>query len=288
MAILAYSSKQVRAVEAAMGGRIPKELMKAPRAAMKSYLRERFQQRSARLAETEAILAKARAPMVEMLGQDKRTIAARKELHKLFAGRPGKAPAKRVHSKIEARIVTGSNLVIKVPPYDSADQDAAGTAQGSGHSDSGTYTLNANSNGWAWAAVIENFLATADNPSQRFAALVDYDYNWFDWSALATAHNDGATHIWIWGFTENRWVYQSGQALDPSWSDGTGWYESHGSGGDGSWQSGTEAIEAYFPAFGNHWYQAWVWSGASCDSSAYSGASLGQNMTVPYMVLGSL
>ena len=85
------------------------------------------------------------------------------------------------------------------------------------------------------------------------AALVDYDYYWFDWSSLANAQNDGATHIWIWG-----------------------------------WQSGTEAIEAYFPAFGNNWCQAWVWSGASRDSSFYSGAALAQNMTVPYMVLGSL
>jgi len=161
-----------------------------------------------------------------------------------------------------------------------------GGGHGSANGFTGKYTVQARGDGAAWAGVAANFLATENNPTQRFAALLDYGYSWFDWSTWGTAHNDASTHIWIWGFAENYWVHNGGN-LDPAWSDGTSFGEEHGSGGDGSWQSGRESLEVLFPALQNSVYQAWIWSDGSCDDEGIiSGASQHQFMSVPLMVFG--
>jgi len=120
-----------------------------------------------------------------------------------------------VKLEIEPRMVVGSGLTVKVPPYDTNDQWSWGNGVGSAVPSTGQYTVRARGDGWAFAGVAANFLATENNPTPRFAALVDYLYYWFDWSSLGTAHNDASTHIWIWGFTENEWVHNGGN-LDPS------------------------------------------------------------------------
>jgi hypothetical protein len=119
---------------------------------------------------------------------------------------------------------------------------------------------------------------------------VEYDYQWSDTSVGGyTAHNDGSTNIWVWGAHEQAWVLQKG-GLFPSWSDGTGWYESHGSDGE---QSGLESLEAFFPSLANSWYFAWVWTNGSCDDNSgsiagFSLAEQSQSMVVPFVVIGSL
>ena len=123
-----------------------------------------------------------------------------------------------------------------------------------------------------------------DNLRQRFAVLVDYDYAWYDSSNFGTAHNDGSTNIWIWGFTENGLVGEG--YFDPMWSDGTSGFEEHGSGGDGSEQSGRESLEVFFMAKANSVYQVWVWSPGSCNDGLLSYASQDVNISVPLMVLG--
>ena len=124
------------------------------------------------------------------------------------------------------------------------------------------------------------------------SALVDFDYSWLDSSTWYTAHNDGATNIWVWGSSENTWVLQQG-GLFPSWSDGTGWLEDHGSGGDGSEQFGRKSLEAFFPVAANTWYFTWVWSEGSCDDNSgsvfgFSYAQQSQSMSIPFVVFGSL
>ena len=287
MAILAYGSKPVHALEHTLGGTIAKSVSKRPHNELNRHVKEQLEQRKVRWAKSNLMLQKARAPLVELLMKDKRTKASAKLFHRVHA-RPKLTRKKSTRTEIEPQMIAGSSLTVKVPPYDNYGQNGVGTGHGSADVFTGQYVIEVSGTGGAWAGVAVNFLATDDNPSQRFAALFDYDYFWDDWSALATAHNDGGTNIWIWGFSENRWVYQTG-SLNPSWSDGTGWYEEHGSGGDGSEQSGRQSLEAYFPAFRNNWYQAWVWSSGSCDDNGtYSGASQQQIMSVPFVVFGSL
>jgi hypothetical protein len=129
------------------------------------------------------------------------------------------------------------------------------------------------------------FFATEDNPMQRFAALVQYSFDWWDDASGYVAHNDLRTRLWVWGHTENRWVGQSEGS--PAWSDGVGWFESHGNS-----DSGNVSNEMFFPAIANQWYQAWVWS----DASAYADggfwgiadSSVHFDSVVPFIVFGSL
>ena len=188
-------------------------------------------------------------------------------------------------------MVTGSSIWLKVPPYDNYGQWSAGNAHASADVFAGRYSIVTDldvRSAAGWAGIAINFFATEFNPNQRFSALVDYDYAWGDYSAYGTAHNDGGTNIWIWGFAENNWVFKNPQALDPSWSDGTSWFEVHDAFALG--QDGRENLDVSFPALPNNWYQAWVWSSGSCDADFDIGcnASQYQAMSVPFVVFGSL
>jgi len=294
MTVLAYGAEKVRALEFALGGKPPKEATKHVAAELNRHVQEQFERRKAHLAKVNSLLKRQRTPLLNILKADKRTAEDIKEARELFRKGPIKPHARPPREKIEPRMVTGSSFWLKVPPYDDQQGSFSGDASASEDALNGTYNLSMSGNGSssnAWAGLAINFFATEDDPSQRFAALVEYDYDWYDYSNLAPAHNDAGTNIWIWGFTENRWVLQQG-GFFPSWSDGTGWWDSHGSGGDGSEQFGNEALEAFFPAFGNNWYQAWVWSWGSCDDISdfdyWSVAGQAQAMTIPFVVFGSL
>ncbi len=241
-----------------------------------------------------SLLTRQRAPLLELLKADKRAAVSLKEVREALPKAPAKPHKRPPRKKIEAQMVSGSGFWLKTPPYDGQGQGASGDARANPDGFAGNYTLQVQGGGSsssAWAGLAINFFATEDNIFQRFAALVEYDYWWLDFSDLDTAHNDAATNIWIWGFTENRWVCQQ-RGLSPSWTDGTSWYEQHGSGGDGSEQIGTQSLEVFFPAFGGNWYQAWVWSWGSCDDAndfgANSSAAQWQNLQVPFVVFGSL
>ena len=295
MPILAVGANRVSEFERTLGGTIPKADATRPGSELKHYVKERAARRKANMAEVQRQLKIARAPFMELANKDKRFIselpALRRKLTEQFKkqrARTARRTSEATKHKIEPRIEIGSALTIKAPPYDYDQEWATGSAWSSADASVGQYSVSA-LDGTAWAGVGINFLAIEDNPLQRFAALIDYDYSWFDRSYPEVAHNNGSTNIWIWGFTENRWVFKNGDRLSPSWSDGTSWYEYHGSGsGDGSEQTGRESLEVYFPAFENNWYQVWVWFEGSCDSEYQSWSQQSQTMSIPLMFFGSL
>jgi hypothetical protein len=297
MTVLAYGAKEVRALEAALGGKPPRQAAARALAELQRHVRERYERSKAHRTALNPLLAKAQAPLVRMIKADPTAAQSVKKLRAslLARGKP-KASRKLLRVKVEPRMVTGSGFWLKAPPYDLSFQSAAGHATASADANAGTYTFGlfgGGSSAQASAGVGMSFLSMADDPQQRIAVLLDYDYHWRDLSVGGyTAHNNGATNIWVWGQSEDTWVLQQGE-LAPSWHDGTGWWETHGSGGDGSEQLGRASLEAFFPAAANSWYTVWIWSHGACDDSTgslfgFSYAEQTQNMLAQFVVFGSL
>jgi hypothetical protein len=75
-----------------------------------------------------------------------------------------------------------------------------------------------------------------------------------------------------------------------SWSDGVGWFESHGN--DPAGDSGGISNETFFPAQANQWYEAWIWSDASIYADGgfwgIAASSIQFSAAVPFVVFGSL
>lgn len=295
MTLLAYGAKKVSALETMLGGKPPKKAADQALAALKQQMRERFERRNAQIAKMRPLMERIQAPQLELVKADRAAAASVAKRRSLILAR-GKEKLRVKHErlKIEPRMVSGSQFWLKAPPYDVPFNSAAGDATASSNINAGTYgfsMIGDGSSSAASAGVGIWFFSTEDNPAQRIAALFDYDYSWFDSSTWYTAHNDGSTNIWVFGHSENAWLLQQG-GFFPSWSDGTGWLD-HGSGGDGSEQFGRESIEGFFPARANSWYLAFIWSEGSCDDQSgsifgFSWAQQAQNMSVPFVVFGSL
>jgi hypothetical protein len=293
MAVFA-SPKQVRSLERTLAAKLSKNYANRPRAEITRYVKERFEQRKARREKFNRLLEEARAPLVEILKKDKRSVASAVALRKLVDDEFKKLRARRrprPKQELDLRRIASSGLTVRVPPYDRADKDFGGEHFfGNADEKTGTYWLGLvpNFSVAAWAGLGANIVATETNPNERLGVLVDYEYAWRDESTFGgTAHNDSATHVWIWGFSENQWLPSSAVgALDPQWSDGTTGFEVHGSGGDGSLVSGRESLEVCFATMANSLYQVFVWSDGSCDDGPFSIARLDINISVPLMVLG--
>ncbi len=296
MTLLAYGAKRVRALETTLGGKPPKRAADQALAALKQQMRERFERRNAQTAKMRPLMERIQAPQLELIKADRAAVASLAKRRSLILARSKeKLRVKHERLKIEPRMVSGSQFWLKAPPYDVPFSGAAGDATASSNINAGTYGFSMTGDGssaTASAGLGIWFFSTEENPAQRIAALFDYDYSWLDSSTWYTAHNDGATNIWVFGNSENAWLLQQG-GFFPSWSDGTGWLEDHGSGGDGSEQFGRESIEGFFPARANSWYLAFIWSDGSCDDQSgsifgFSWAQQAQSMSVPFVVFGSL
>jgi len=127
MAIRASGSRQVRAMEVTLGGRLSKAAAKRPGAELARHVRERLARRKAHWNELKPLLAQARAPFVELLKKDKRSVASAGALRAAFTRREQKphAKARPPELQIEPRMV-GSGLTVKVPPYDNDGEWGSG------------------------------------------------------------------------------------------------------------------------------------------------------------------
>jgi hypothetical protein len=294
MTVLAYGAKEVRALELALGGKASKQAGEQSLALLKRHIRERAERRKAERDAMRPLLDRAQAPLLEVIKGDADAMRSIKALRKMITRRKLKPTWKRPRIKVEPRMVSGSGFWLKAPPYDQPFQSASGAGTATSDINAGTYYLGSGSGNWSAesAGLGMSFFSTEENPQQRVAALVQYDYAWLDASVWYTAHNDASSNIWVWGDSEQNWVLQAGNFF-PAWSDGTAWQQTHGSGGDGSEQFGTESLEAFFPAAANSSYFVWVWSEGSCDDAGgnffgFSFAQQYQKMAVPFVVFGEI
>lgn len=290
MAIIARGHKQVRDYERALGGEPPRGGVRRTQSELTRYLTQRLRKTNADRREIAALNAQKQNLLLRSVSRrDPRLKQANAELERIYAQRAKRRLAKPRIRKFEPRIISGSNFAVHVPPYsDGWTFNPSGNAA-TANTGAGTYDLACQSFGDGTqevaAGVMSWFFCTAADLQQRFAVVIDFSDDWWDSASGYVAHNDLRTRLWVFGASENAWVLQTD--VQPGWSDGVGWTESHGS-SDG----GRLSAEAFFPARQNSWYQAWVWS----DAQAYAdggffgiaASSIQFSASVPLMVFGSL
>jgi hypothetical protein len=292
--IIARGRQQVQRYERALGGEPPRSAVKKAQSEMSRWLTERSRKKSAARDQIESMLKKQREVILKQIGIDSLSKKENPKLKRLFEQRAKRKIARPALRKFEPCVISGSNFAVHAPPYD-APWTANPNNQGAdANASNGSYDLSVQSFGAGSKEVAAGlmswfFCTDASSPmGQRFAALVEYSDDWWDSAQFYTADNDMSTRLWVWGQTENSWVCQSN--VQPSWSDHATWLDSHGN--DPAGDFGRIAVETFFTAKANSWYQAWVWGDAYVEAdSGFGGIAASQiqfSASVPLMVFGSL
>lgn len=258
-------------------------------ASTKATLRKRFLRRSASRKKADSWNEKLQLPLYELLQKgpafQKTVESGKKYLSGLRLGPVAVSHAPKTPTFIPRPHQT---LEFLFPPYyDSWTWKASGSP---GSQDAaadpadGTLSVGVSGGGGsadAGAALVIAFQPSFFmNPAVRISPLVQYSYNWLDFSFNGyTAHNDGYLRLSVES-TDLRGgdLRQEQQRELQLWTDGTGWTESHGSNGDGTQVSGTlfPADSTFFAtASDQRRYLITISCETSCDeSSGFWGGSL--------------
>jgi hypothetical protein len=262
-------------------GHLKDQALEQSKSQLQAYYEKRSALRCARYAEDartqdkfrDLLLGQLRSNEVELkqLAADQSKLIERRA--KLIA-RPLLTKGKRPTPRSPADTAS----VTRGPPYDGTYAFGPGVANAD--QNTGAYDLQIQSIGngdQAVGAGIGFWFSSdaAGNQAQRFTAVVDFSFDWWDSAAAYVAHNNAHTWLTVWGMSENGWVAWSGDQT-PSWSDGVGWYENHGNN-----QSGTSVCVTVFNALPNSLYFCWVQSSADAyaDSGAFGNAASSIHMT---------
>jgi hypothetical protein len=302
MTIIARGRKQVERFERALGGEPRRSTVKKAQSELTRWLKQRAKERSTVRDEIELVFKRQRELILQQTPNSDlgKATAKLKRLCQQRASRKIARPVARLR-KIEPRIVSGSNFAIHTPPYDAdftynPNNRTADASKSDGSYNVGGLTLGQGSMEMA-AGLASNFFCVEaatyipGDPShagQRFAAAIEYYDDWFDVADFYVAHNDMQTWLWVWGESENTWVAKA--PVQPSWSDGASWLDSHGN--DPAGDGGVISVETNFSVRANSWYQGWVWSDALIYGQGgflgFGASQVRLSATVPLMVFGSL
>lgn len=259
-------------------------------------LRARFRQELAIRQRADREAAAAMSPVLEMIKQDKHSIAAMQRRRKILDSRSkNRAAFPKFKGKPERQVRAGSILTVEVPPYDYewGDRGADGgpttwgtfvTSKSEANFNVTTYAASGGE-GWASSGIGKYFVPVGrDATYVRVGLYAPYNYNWWDNSSLATAHTDGFMAVFVqsWDSSGNNSQIDVDRRI-ALWSDGTSWLENHSDDESGYYPSDT-----YFWAFSGRHYAVWAWCGASCDGSSnsitYSTAFDTLSVSMPFMV----
>ncbi len=207
----------------------PVEAVEGAEAGLAAHVAELARQRASYRAEFRAHDERLRELLLGGLrpheAELKRIGAERQALREAQAKRNLERWSAAAKPRSGVHTADSAGLVVKAPPYDFAWTLPGGQGDESADQNAGTYSLDVQSIGQHELDVAAGvgfwFFSGSGNPSQRFAALLDYYDDWWDAAAGYTAHNDGRAYLWVFGASERAWVAQS--TVTPSWSDGAGW-----------------------------------------------------------------
>jgi hypothetical protein len=250
---------------------------------LEQQLEREFRRTEARRARAAALSRAIHAPLVELVGRDRRAARAVRALRALQRpiDRRRRAPQ---WGRVAPQLLTGSFVWVEVPPYDfdwtwqspnprpfvrtAADRKAGTMAvqlragEGGGSAD-----------GRAGLGLLQ------------FRALGVFD---FRWQALSfgdlSAHTDGWIGLFVIDGNRRRLVKQ----MIPLWSRDVDslWGENFADSSAASW-----SLQAEMPVAGNTPYFLWVWCGATVSASGKitpvsgSGALADLAVQVPFMVI---
>jgi hypothetical protein len=287
MAILIRGHDQVRKFQRALGGEPRQSAIKKAKSEMSKYLTEKSRSSNGAHKKAESILAKRRDLILKQIHEaDPHLRKENATLRRIFEQRAKRKIKRPPLRKIESRIA--SDTAILSPPYDDQWTSNPAHQQADANKTNGTYDLGVQSFGDGTqevaAGVVSFFLCTTPG-LQRFAAVIDYSDDWWDSASGYVARNYVSTRLWVWGESENAWVAQT--EVQPSWSDGVGWYENHGN--DPNGQTGEVSVETFFQGQANSWYQGWVWTDAQAYGDGggplgFGASSIKFSASVPWML----
>lgn len=176
---------------------------------------------------------------------------------------------------VHPRISAGTISSFLAPPYlaiwtatDAAAPDSSAAAD----SNNGTFSSGATGDGSShagFAGVAAAYSPISNSPMGHFRPYIRYNYNYFDFSVLATAHSDGYIHAAVYDFNSsgNISVWPPAEQTVTVWQDGTAWYDGHDDSADYVWAG---AIDVAFPLIPGHQYVLWVWSEVDADDAGTS------------------
>ncbi len=240
-------------------------------------LSTRVKQARARQVESAKHTKRILAPLLKAIARDERAKGAMKDLQGLAhaevqrARKPARAPA---FPAARPQLRSGSILRVYTPPYDYDYQETSGFgATATAWRNVGEFlawsnpysaTVGPYSVGAA-AGVGIYFRPVSRDAFVRFSPAIRYTYSWRDRSQGGfTAHTGGYLAIRVISYDSNGRDMRIEQ--DPRyqlWSDGTGWWETHGDTNQ-DWPF-FPSQQVYFQATSDRQYVLWVWGYTTAD-----------------------
>ena len=257
-------------------------------------LEQQFRERLAAQRELRRALSSAQAAFIDAVGKDRRFAQSVRSLKALDARTRARRLGRPPLTKETPRSSLGSILVTRVPPLDYqwtwGTQSGGGTATRSANAGTGqmsVYSTNAGNDASAStrAALGIFFRPTVSNGILRLSSNPSFNYRWWTYCSLASAHSDGYLGLYVGRYTVaggfdgapvNQTIWRW---YDDSWWSGAGSHSGSSSG---------YPLFAQFNVDNAHWYALWVWCGTSASGAGWgifsgSGAGASLNVAVPSM-----
>lgn len=190
------------------------------------------------------------------------------------------------------RIFTGSIAATKIPPFNyqwtwQAETGGAGvSASADRASGKMRFNTHSNSNHYSKASVRTAlgifFRPVTENGILRLTSRPSFNYNWWDYCTLASAHSDGFIGMYVGRYNQSggfdRTIVDQKRSL---WSDSSWW-----SGGSGRGSNSGFPLSAQFNVDRSHWYALWIWCGGNISAEGFhtfhgSGSGAVMSVAVP-------
>ena len=292
MTNIALGAEQVRHFERSLGGPPPEAAIEASKAALHREITEGWRVRRERRRELSRLLVKSNELLLASVQErDPSLTEEAASIRASLQARPTQALTRpRWRPRVEPRIVAGSWIIVKTPPYDTQH-----TYQSGGNSSSQQFLVQSDTGSGFYQAAAESVDGDAEAYSgfgvwfhsalpgvQQFSAYLQSQDTWEDQSSWGfSAHQDVKTRLWIWGAAEDGWVVQSD--VSPSWSDSTGWFDHHGS--YPNFDYNNVSVGTSFQTGWNSWYLCYVFSDVSVGANQHMSLAYGNiGVSVPWVV----
>ena len=207
----------------------------------------------------DEILAKLRAPLAKIVGDNKDLVQKRINEVK---NRP--KPAKSTPIKIVPQSNPEVFSLLRTAPYDFQWTSTGGDAQtnASANEKNGTISVGVgaeNENGYASAGV-GVLVSPPSDMSLYFRPLLLYNYSWLDLADFVNAHSSAFFGIYIQQFDSTGKNVDNTDLRYPLWNDDAGWLDEHSGNGNNTTVNATPTISVS----SGYNYIFWTWFSVSC------------------------
>jgi len=262
--------------------------------------------RQARFNEENKLLAKVRAPLIDIVRKDQRAVQAMHQIEKLHKRRKLKLPLPTFRRR-QPRVRFGSLELALVPPYNwgygnwGTGKSGAlnSAANANGDPNAGLLSVGTDGNAWAAAGVGSYFYPAGytgsatggGNQSVWFTALLgDLSYNWYDQSTGLNASSSGYLNLFLQPYDNaGNLVTEDVQEMQTQlWQNSTSGYDSNSNAGGPVFTS-VGPMNFTTPLLNDFFYLLWatvnVQSWAANGLLAWSNATIQLQAVVDWIIV---